>query len=263
MATESLATWPAGCRAAVSLSFDDAEPSQLEHAIPLLNRQSLRATFYLDTNKLESLPSHIRPQFLRQWAATRANGHELGNHTRTHPCSGNFTWTRQPPYRTLESLTLADIAEEIAQSQDFFGRELDCRPATFAYPCGMAFVGRGKERQSYVPLVAQTFVVGRGFNGESAASPAYCDLAYVPAISMDSKDLHEIVALIDAAVAEGDWLILVGHRVGSVRAPLTTDVSTLEELLSLLGTRKEVWVDTVAAVGGHLAERRSAKQLDR
>ncbi|MDT7892902.1 MAG: polysaccharide deacetylase family protein, partial [Armatimonadota bacterium] len=40
--------FPKGCRAAVSLTFDDGLKSQLEVAVPLLNDRGLRATFYLN-----------------------------------------------------------------------------------------------------------------------------------------------------------------------------------------------------------------------
>ncbi len=39
--------WPGSYRAAVSLSFDDGLRSQLEVAVPILDRAGLRATFYL------------------------------------------------------------------------------------------------------------------------------------------------------------------------------------------------------------------------
>ena len=48
-ATESVQgfAWPEGRRAAVSLSYDDAVPSQLDNAIPALDRHGLKGSFYL------------------------------------------------------------------------------------------------------------------------------------------------------------------------------------------------------------------------
>ena len=40
-------TWPDGAKAAVSLSYDDAINSQLDNAIPALNRYGLKGTFNL------------------------------------------------------------------------------------------------------------------------------------------------------------------------------------------------------------------------
>jgi peptidoglycan/xylan/chitin deacetylase (PgdA/CDA1 family) len=39
--------WPAGKRAAISLSFDDARQSQVDVGLPLLDRYGDKATFYL------------------------------------------------------------------------------------------------------------------------------------------------------------------------------------------------------------------------
>lgn len=39
--------WPNGARAAIGLAYDDDAPSQLDNAIPVLNRQGLRGTLYL------------------------------------------------------------------------------------------------------------------------------------------------------------------------------------------------------------------------
>ena len=39
--------WPGGQRAAVSLAYDDALDSQLDHAIPALDRHGFKASFYL------------------------------------------------------------------------------------------------------------------------------------------------------------------------------------------------------------------------
>ena len=39
--------WPDGRRAAVSLAYDDALDSQLDHAIPALDRHRLKGSFYI------------------------------------------------------------------------------------------------------------------------------------------------------------------------------------------------------------------------
>ena len=44
---EKVFTWPDGQKMAISLSYDDALNSQLDNAIPALNRHGLVASFYL------------------------------------------------------------------------------------------------------------------------------------------------------------------------------------------------------------------------
>jgi len=250
------AAWPDGRRCAVSISFDDGKASQLHLAVPALGQRQMRATFYLTTERLETVKPSIRKDITGRWAAILAEGHEIGNHTRTHPCSTNFAWT-QNGIRALEDLTNTDLQLEIDEVQRFIESEIGPRPKTFAYPCGMTFTGRGAQRQSYVPLVARAFVVGRGFNDECAASPTRCDLAYVPAMSMDCKSAVDLKALVDASRDAGSWLILVGHGVGRTAAPYMTDLSAFEHLLDyLLAQRADVWVDTVERIGSYLAKRR-------
>jgi len=45
--TTASSPWPHGCKGALSLTFDDGLPNQLEKAVPLLAEFDLRATFYL------------------------------------------------------------------------------------------------------------------------------------------------------------------------------------------------------------------------
>jgi peptidoglycan/xylan/chitin deacetylase (PgdA/CDA1 family) len=76
--------FPSGCQAAVSLTFDDGMRSQLEVAVPLLNDRGLRATFYL--NPRGTMPES--DDWRERWAAWKKvaeQGHELGNHSLTHP----------------------------------------------------------------------------------------------------------------------------------------------------------------------------------
>ncbi len=95
--------WPEGRKAAVSLAYDDALDSQLDNAIPALDKFGLKGSFYL---QLARDPVRKR---MAQWRAAAANGHELGNHTlfpsarRRCPTatgwSRSATWTAPPPRR--------------------------------------------------------------------------------------------------------------------------------------------------------------------
>src|SRR5690606_22054131 len=73
--------WPDGQRAAVSLAYDDALPSQLDNAIPALDRHGLKGSFYLT---LAAEPVRDR---LEDWRAAARNGHELGNHSLLPQCT--------------------------------------------------------------------------------------------------------------------------------------------------------------------------------
>src|SRR6266702_6124885 len=214
--------WPNGRRAAVSLSFDDARVSQIDTGLALLKRQLVKVTFFVQ-------PENVRKR-LEGWKKAVADGHEIGNHSKSHPCTGNYAFSRR---NALEDYTLEMMATQLdganAEIQDLLG----VKPRTFAYPCGQKFVGRGLDVRSYVPLVAERFLVGRGYLDESANDPAVCDLAEAMGTPFDGMDFSQMKPLVDAAIKEGRWVIFVGHEIGK-RGFQITDVKALEELSAYL-----------------------------
>lgn len=83
--------WPEGKKMALSLSFDDARLTQIENGIPIFDKYGIKVTFYV------SLGDMIKR--LESWKIVAKNGHDIGNHSVLHPCSGNFTWSRQEALR--------------------------------------------------------------------------------------------------------------------------------------------------------------------
>lgn len=211
--------WPEGARAALSLSFDDARASQVEGGTALLDRHGVKATFFV-------VPSAVEPR-LAGWKEAVAAGHEIANHSLTHPCSGNFPWARQ---KALEDYTLEKMRNELVEANRRIGELLGAAPETFAYPCGQTFVGRGLDTTSYVPLVAGLFVAGRGWLGEAPNDPAFCDLAQLSGIEMDGKEFEEILPVLVSAREAGAWVVLAGHEIGPPGRQ-TTRAATLEKLL--------------------------------
>ncbi len=242
--------WPEGKRAALSLSFDDARPSQVDNGVPLFDRHGVKATFYLNPSRLS--------ERVESWKKAAANGHEMANHSMVHPCSGNFAWSRS---RALEDYTLDKMRAELLEANGEIERLLGARPKTFAYPCGQSFVGRGRNLQSYIPLVAELFVAGRGWLGESPNDPGYCDLAQLMGMSSDNLTFEQLKPLVDQAIQNGLWLVLAGHDIAASNERQTTQVSTLDELCRYVkDPARGVWVDTVANVAGYVAGKRADKQ---
>jgi len=237
--------WPEGKRVAVSLSFDDARPSQIDTGLAILAAHAAHATFYV-------MPVAVRKN-LDGWKRARDAGHEIGNHTLTHPCSGNFPWSRA---RALEDLTRQQIRADIAKADAMIEGLLAVTPETFAYPCGQSFVGRGVDRRSYVPLIAKRFLAGRGFRQEVHNDPGYCDLAHVGAASFDDTTFEQCLLRLRAAEAERGWLVLAGHDVGLDR-PQSVSAETLDAVCRYCAAPENgVWMDTVAAVALHIRKTR-------
>ena len=238
--------WPKGKRAAISLTFDDARGSQLSRGLPILDAYGVKATFYV-------VPGNVQRR-LAGWKKAVANGHEMGNHSLRHPCTGNFSWSRE---KALENYTLEQMGHELDEANAAIEDLLGVRPVTFAYPCGQKFVGRGLGTRSYVPLIAERFVVGRGAFDEVANDPAFCDLAQATGIDLDGLDFGQAKQLVDQAIAGGRWLIFFGHDVGE-SGRQTTVAATLEALCKYAqNPANGLWIDTVATIGKYIQEQRA------
>ncbi|MGE5294553.1 MAG: polysaccharide deacetylase family protein [Solirubrobacterales bacterium] len=245
--------WPEGKRAAVCLTFDDARPSQVDVGVPILNEYGMRATFYVSPQRV--------PERLDAWKKAVVDGHEIGNHSVRHACTGNFSWSRE---KALEDYTLAQMAAELDQANEQIGKLLGVHPVTFAYPCGQKFVGRGEHARSYVPVVAERFAAGRGWRDESANDPAFCDPAQLMALELDGLTFEQLKKLVDAAAEKGTWLVLAGHEIGVEGPPQTTRTDTLRAFCEYARDPKNgLWVDTVANVTRYVAEHRNPVDCDR
>jgi len=236
-------SWPQGKRAALSLSFDDARQSQVDVGVPLLDRLGVKATFYV-------VPSRMKEQ-LEGWKKAAASGHEIGNHSTNHPCTGNFPWARQ---RALEDYTLRQMRREMVDANKLIKKMLGVVTSTFAYPCGQKFVGRGRGVKSYVPLVADLFLAGRGYMDEGSNDPAFCDMAQVLGVPGDNLNFEQARTIVDQTLERRHWLIMAGHEIGDSVARQTTLTSMLEKLCHYaLDPSLGLWIDTVHAVATHIA----------
>ncbi len=233
--------WPEGKKAALSLSFDDARGSQIEVGIPILDRHNVKGTFYIVECMYEKR--------VDAWKSAAANGHELGNHTVEHPCGCNFGFKEEG---NLEDLTLEDIAADIDNATAKIEAVFGLTPATFAYPCGQQYVGRGKDSRSYTAVVNERFVVGRGFRDEANNRPECVDLARAAGTDFDGMPFETMKRQLEGAVASGRWIIFAGHDVGPDGGQTVIE-SALEQLCAYAGDPvNEIWIDTVAEVGRYV-----------
>jgi peptidoglycan/xylan/chitin deacetylase (PgdA/CDA1 family) len=241
--------WPQGKRAAVSLSFDDARASQLDAGVPILDAYGIKATFYVS---MEGVGKR-----LDDWKAVVASGHEIGNHSMRHPCTGNFPWSRE---KALEDYTPAQMAAELDQANAKIESLLGVHPVTYAYPCGLKYVGRGERTTSYVPLVARRFLAGRGWRDEGANDPAFCDPAQLMTIELDGLTVEQLKAFVDETAKNGFWLVLCGHDIGP-GGRQTTRVDTLRAFCEYArDPASGLWVDTVANVARYVRDQRAARK---
>ncbi len=237
--------WPEGIKMALSLTFDDARLSQADKGIPLLDKYGVKATFYIS-------PASMQKR-LDIWKEAVSNGHDIGNHSLYHPCSGNFPWARD---RALENYTLEKMRAELDSANKLIEQLLGIQAVSFAYPCGQTFVGRGLNARSYIPVVASLFETGRGWLDEGPNDPAFCDMAQLTGMELDGKSFEQILGLIEGAKSRGQWLILAGHEMDE-QGPQTSYLETIEAICKYAADPANgIWIDNVHNIASYINERR-------
>lgn len=241
--------WPDGQIGAISLTFDDGLPSQLRSAIPILDEAGLRGTFYVNPNE----------RFMAEsagWVKAAQSGHELGNHTMGHPCSKNFAFIAESGRQALEEMAWADMDAEIRGAGERLAELLpEQGRVSFGYPCYQPFIGRGATRQSYVPLVLEYCVAGRG-RGERANDPHYCELGYLWSFPCERMSGAEMIGLVEQVIREKRWGILTFH--GIHEGHLSVSEGDLAELCAHLNAKREqVWTGPVCEVAAWVGPRQA------
>lgn len=242
--------WPKGKMMALSLTFDDARASHPKVGLPLFKELDAQVTFYV-------VPSAVKAQ-LEGWKALVKEGHELGNHTLVHPCSGNFPWARD---KALENYNLVAMRAELLEASNQIEEMTGVKPKSFAYPCGQSYVGRGTNTKSFVPLIAELFESGRDWLNEAPNSAVYADLSQLQGISMDGKDFNkDIKPILKRAANNGDWVVLAGHEIGEGGFQ-TTKVQMLRELMDYVQDPQHgIWMAPVGEITKYVKEQRALIQ---
>ena len=230
---------------AVSLTFDDGQSAvgQLDKAIPAMDAKGIKGTFYLRPK------GEDWDRTREAWRAAAAHGHEIGNHTLSHTCSGNFSGGGG-----LETKTLDDIEADILAAQD---RLAEIAPRqndwTFCYPCYLSHVGRGASRQSYVPVVARHFLAARA-GGEYGFGnhPASVDVHHVWGLDTSLMSGFEMIGLVDELTSRGRWVVLAFHAIEGARLSVTGHDFAL--LLGYLQRNSErIWTAPMVEVARRVA----------
>ncbi len=237
--------WPEGKKMALSLTFDDARLSQIDRGIPILDRYNVKGTFYVSPDPME--------QRLEGWKHAVANGHDIGNHSLVHPCTGNYSWSRD---KALENYTLHDMSRELDSASLVIKELLGITPVSFAYPCGQTYIGRGLQTRSYVPLISAMFATARTWMDNTPNDPLFCDFAQLAGIELDGKSFAQVKVLIESAKATGSWLILAGHEMddGIYQTSLLSTIDSICRYAS--DAANGIWIDHVAAIGNFLRDQR-------
>jgi peptidoglycan/xylan/chitin deacetylase (PgdA/CDA1 family) len=135
----------------VALTFDDGPtPGVTDLILDELQRRNLHATFFMIGERIATAPDLAR--------RVLAEGHEVGNHTFTHP----------------KLTTLADeyVDAEIQKTQDIIGEVLNHRPAWFRPPYGAL-----RQNQAILPAQKGLGIVLWSVDPQDWAQPGEAKIA--------------------------------------------------------------------------------------
>lgn len=234
--------WPYHYQAAVSLSYDDALLSQLDYAIPALNKHGFKASFYL------TLSNSGTQTALARWRDIAADGHELGNHTLFHACSKSIEgreWVE--PHNNLDTKTVAQMQQEIETANTFLEAIDQQTERTFTPPCGDFYAADG----NYIDAIRENFVAIKGYNPQLA--PKF-NLLLMP----ENVDGETLINFVKQALQQGGIANILFH--GIEEDYLSVSNQAHNELLQYLSDNRDIlWVDTYRNIMGHV---NSALNLD-
>jgi peptidoglycan/xylan/chitin deacetylase (PgdA/CDA1 family) len=196
----SVRGWPRGY---VSLTYDDGLSSQLDIAAPQLERARFRGTFYLTWDNMKDRAA--------DWAALARRGHELANHSVSHPCDLQDRSVEDFKVREIDPLQRwLRQTEGLKRSRDY------------AYPCDVTNLGSGTPNQqadTYAHLL-QSAGIARARTSEGPpnslewAQKAPYRLQAL-AFGYDTKNASDVADYLAEAVKEERWAILVFHEIGN------------------------------------------------
>ncbi len=230
--------WPNGAQAAVSLGYDDALGSQLDHVVPALNARGLRASFYVPING-PTLPGRQG-----EWKAAAAAGHELGNHSLFHSCSAHGPgreWVQ--PHRDLDQQMAAAVQEQIIAANTWL-QSLDGKTRrTFTPPCLDMKAGG----QDFVAALKPHFVAFRAAGPGLVTDTTQLDPYAMPVYFVEGWTGEQLIALVEKAASQHAMVSLLFHGVGAEHLSVTREAH--DQLLDHLAKNKaRFWTDTMVTL---------------
>lgn len=236
--------WPKGVKAAVSLAYDDALNSQLDNAIPALNKYHLKGSFYLP------LASQTLTNRLPEWRAAAAHGHELGNHTLFHQCSGsapNREWLE--PHHDSDKISVAQIKEQIILANSMLHAIDGKTERTFTAPCLESNAGG----ENYINAIKTEFVAIKLLNGGVTPDMDNLDPYAVGVAIPNNVTGQQLISIVQEAAQKGTMANFTFHGIGGDHLVVSKEAH--EILLKYLAENPKIyWVDTFLNIMKYVKE---------
>lgn len=204
-------------QAIITISFDDVPRSAMENGLAILDKHSVKATFYIATglaisenqNESETNDLYLDRQDIER---LDQQGHDIGCHTYSH-------------YR-LNLGSADEMMVDVEKNQQTLSRWLDGKPIEhFSYPFGVVSLKAKK-------LLSKHYKTMR--SSRPGINTYRTDFNLLRATSIYNPSFNEssMLEIITATVEQGGWLILYTHGVENNPEPYDCTPQQLDWVLA-------------------------------
>lgn len=221
----------AGFKSALTYTFDDAQPSHIQHYAEL-QAAGVPLTFYVSSGTAGA------GNYDSTFAQAVVDGHEIGNHT-AHHCQANGSGCA---FGGWVGSAAAEVEECTEYAVNHFGVE---DMWTSASPFG---------DNGWNSTFQQVFFLNRGVGNGTVAPNDNSDPFNLPChLVTTNESVSSFNGAIDSSHSGGRWLIFLVHSISP-----TSDnwynpvaVATITDSITYAQSLSDVWIDTMLAVGAY------------
>ena len=232
-----------GKKCAVVITYDDAINQHLDNAVPVLDSLGLKATFYLTAY------SFSMQNRLKEWRQLAAHGHELGNHTLYHPCTGGPGREWVKPEGDLSNYTIQRMENETRMTNVFLHALDGKTKRTFAYTCGDTKIGDS----SFIDGMKDDFVAARGTKAQMHTIDKV-DLYNVDCYVVNGETATQMSAWVDKAMQTNSLLVILFHGVGGGNGLNVTVEEHRKFLRQLKKKQQDIWIAPMLPVAQYIKQ---------
>ncbi len=227
----------AGYKGAFSCTFDDTQPSQIQHW-PQIRGTQVRATWYLAPTFKQST------DFDATWQDVLAAGHEIGNHTEHHYYVSQLVAANFPG--VADFTVAAAAAQELDRCDDYIRNVIGQNGVwTMAYPYGDT---------GWKTFLNDRYLFARTVHDGHVTPNQDIDPLLLPTYTVNAGDNQATFAeKIDQAADSGAWRTILFHSLLPTADDWYAGVP-VGDVVGAIEYGKDkglVWLDSVVNVGAY------------
>lgn len=200
--------------AMVTFSFDDGRECAYESAIPILDTAGFKSTNYIITKRLTGAEDYITGAKV---LSLEARGHEIGNHTRTHP--------------DLTTLSQTELQNEVLGGrQDLLDLGVQ-KVETLAYPFGAYNSG-------LAGFISNAGYLGARTTDDGDTLPSTDRFALKRRNLGGAVTISDVQNWVNTATTNKEWLILTSHHVDYSPNEYSITPDLLKQIVDLVVSKR-------------------------